>query len=434
MVYVLNKDGKPLMPTNRCAKVRILLKEKKARVVKSKPFTIQLLYETKNYTQPITLGIDSGYLNIGFSAVTNNKELISGEVALLQGMSERLKEKRMYRKQRRSRLRHREPRFNNRKHKEGWLAPSIQHKLDSHVRFIEGLKSILPITNTIIEVANFDIQKIKDPSIVGKDYQNGEQKDFYNTREYIFYRDHYTCQICKRTDIPLQVHHIGYWKGNRSNRPENLATLCVKCHTPKNHEKGHILYNWKPKLNGYKDATFMSIVRWRLVDILNCQYTYGYITKSQRIKLNLPKTHYNDAFCIAGGKTQERIEPIFYKQVRRNNRSLEKFYDAKYIDIRTNEKVKSQELFSGRRTRNKNNNTENLHKYRREKVSAGRKTIRKKRYFYQPNDLVKYNNKICVVKGTFNKGAWVMLKLGKGKSVKTGDLKPYKFSKGFALV
>ncbi|WP_418219492.1 RNA-guided endonuclease IscB [Clostridium botulinum] len=217
MVYVLNKEGKTLMPTNRYAKIRVLLKSKKAIVVSSKPFTIKLLYDTKNFTQSITLGIDSGYLNIGFSTITKEKELISGEVKLLKGMSERLREKAMYRRQRRSRLRYRKPRFDNRKRSKDWLAPSIQHKYDSHIRFIDKLKKLLPITNTIIEVANFDTHKLKDPSIEGAAYQNGEQKDFFNLREYILHRDGHKCQNpnCKNksTEPILQVHHIGF--GNR---------------------------------------------------------------------------------------------------------------------------------------------------------------------------------------------------------------------------
>lgn len=84
MVYVLNKNKEPLMPTNRYAKVRLLLKQKKAKVVNNKPFTIQLLYDTKNYTQPVTVGIDSGYQHIGFSVVTEKKELLCGEVDRLQ--------------------------------------------------------------------------------------------------------------------------------------------------------------------------------------------------------------------------------------------------------------------------------------------------------------------------------------------------------------
>ena len=195
MVYVLSKEGKPLMPTKRHGKVRILLKNDLAKVVKRKPFTIKLKYETSKYTQPITLGIDSGYTYIGFSAITNKEELICGEVTLLSGQVERLKERSMYRKIRRSNLRYRAPRFNNRTRCEGWLAPSIKHKYDSHIRFIALLSSILPVTSTVVEVAAFDTQKIKNAHIKGKEYQEGEQKDFYNLRDYIFFRDNYTCQL-----------------------------------------------------------------------------------------------------------------------------------------------------------------------------------------------------------------------------------------------
>ena len=150
------------MPTKRHGKVRRLLKQQLAKVVKVKPFTIQLLYETTSYTQNITLGIDSGYNYIGFSAITEKKELISGEVKLRNDISELIKERRMYRRIRRNRLRYRKPKFNNRvsSKKEGWLAPSIKHKLDSHIRFIEYLKKILPITNIVIEVANFDTRQL----------------------------------------------------------------------------------------------------------------------------------------------------------------------------------------------------------------------------------------------------------------------------------
>jgi len=308
MVYVISQDGIPLMPTKRYGKVRRLLKQKLASVIRRKPFTIQLQYATTTYTQPVSLGIDSGYTYIGFSAVTDKKELISGELKLLSGISERLKERLMYRRMRRSRLRYRKPRFLNRAIPAGWLAPSIQHKLDSHIRFISLIKSILSITQINIEVANFDIQKIKNPDIQGVDYQNGDQKGFYNLREYILHRDNYTCQLCGRTDLPLEVHHIGYWKHDRTDRPSNLVTLCTHCHTPNNHLPSGKLYQWQPNLKSFKDATFMSTVRWKLVNKLRELFndivvnpTYGYITKSKRIALDLPKTHYNDAFCIAGG-------------------------------------------------------------------------------------------------------------------------------------
>ena len=109
---------------------------------------------------------------------------------------------------------------------------------------------------------------------------------------------------------------------------------------------------------------------------------------------------------------------------------IEKFYDAKFIDARNGEKVSASELSCGRTTRNKNRNTENLKIYRERKVSKGKRTIRKSRYFYQPNDLVKFKNQIYTMKGTHNNGSRAILK-ETGKSIKVGDLIPYRFSKGF---
>ena len=349
---------------------------------------------------------------------------------LLEGQSKRLEEKAMYRRNRRNRKRYRKPRFNNRKKIKGWLAPSIQHKLDSHIRFVEYLQSILPISKIIIEVAQFDIQKIKNPNIEGKECQEGDQLGYWNLREYILHRDSHTCQLCKKKNLPLQVHHIGYHQGDRTDRPSNLVALCVSCHSPSNHQG--ILKNLKPKLKTFKDATFMTTIRWKLVNALKAEHTYGYITKNNRIAQGLEKTHYNDAFIIANGKDQKRAKPKYFKQVRRNNRSLEKFYDAKYVDIRTSKKASGQELYSGRTTRNKNHNTENLHKYRGEKLSKGGRSIRKARYFYQPNDLVKYQGQIYVVKGSQNLGKYVALK-GLKKVINTAELTPCMFSKGICI-
>ena len=437
MIYVLSKNGKPLMPTNRYGKVKHMLKDGRAKVVLVKPFTIQLLYERTEYVQPVTLGIDSGYLNVGFSAVTDKKELISGEIKLLQGMSDRLTKKVMYRRNRRQRLRYRKARWQNRK-KNNDLAPSIHHKLDSHLRFIDKLKSILPITKIIFEVANFDIQKIKNPKISGEDYQQGEQLGFWNLREYILHRDNHKCQNpeCKnKSKQPvLEIHHIKYTSNSGTDAPNNIITLCNRCHTPSNHKKGKFLYDWQinsPKIRGFKDATFMSMVRWRLVNMLDCQHTYGYITKNNRINSDIEKSHSNDAFIIAGGSTQTRVKPIIFEQIRRNNRSLEKFYDAQMIDTRTGEKASGSELNCGRRTRNINHNGENLRIYRGEKISKGQRRIRRQRYFYQPGDIVRFFEKLYTVRGTQNNGAYVAL-----KGIKTVPnvnlITPYRFRKGFA--
>ena len=440
MVYVISITGKPLMPTSN-AKARILLKQGRAKVVTIRPFTIQLTYKTTEYTQPITLGIDSGYLNIGFSAVTEKKELIGGEVKLLKNMSQRIQDRVMYRTIRRQQLRYRKPRFNNRKKDKGWLAPSIRHKLDSHIRFVERLKKFLPITKVIIEVASFDIQKIMNPDIQGKEYQQGEMLGYYNVREYVFHRDNHTCQNpnCKNKNDEkyLQTHHIIFRSNGGTDRPSNLITLCSQCHTPENHLEGGFLHKWqteKPKLKGFKESTFMSTVRWRLVDLLKQNnevlVSYGYVTKYHRERIGIEKTHHNDAFCVANGINQIRSKTLIFEQFKRNNRALEQFHDAKYIDIRTGKKVKANELNNGRRTRNKNKNGENLKKYRGQKLSKGQRRIRKQRYFYQPHDLVRYEGKIYRSTGVQNKGAYIGLKELQ-KIVRTDKVSPYVFSKGF---
>lgn len=437
-VYVLNTNGEPIMPTNP-AKARILLKQQKAKVTTVKPFTIQLLYDTTDFIQPVILNVDSGYLNIGISAKTDKEELLSGELKLLQGMKERIYERSMYRKNRRQRLRYRKAKWNNRKKSQGWLAPSIQHKLDSHIRFIDKLHKLLPINKIKIEVANFDIQKIKNPDIQSIEYQQGDMLGFWNVREYVLHRDNHQCQNpnCKNKDKNpiLEVHHLNYRINGATERPDDLITLCNKCHTPENH-KG-FLRSWKPKLKNFKDATFMSMVRWIMVNKLNekynVEYSYGYITKNNRINLHLGKTHYNDAYCISGTFSNKRVTPIFFEQIKRNNRSLETFKDAQYIDKRTGEKVNASILNCGRTTRNKNKDGENLRKYRGEKIRYGIRSIRKQHYFYQPGDLIKYENKIFTVKATQNKGKYVSLKEIK-KVPRIDLLAPYKFRKGICVI
>jgi RRXRR protein len=193
-VFVIAKSGKPLMPTTP-PKARVLLKEGKAKVVKRKPFTIQLTYDTTEYTQDVVLGVDSGYKKAGFSAITDGVELISGELEFDNMMSKRLETRAMYRRTRRNKLWYRQPRFNNRvKSKpKGWLPPSTERRYNTHLRLIEFLKSILPITKVIIEVGNFDIQKLDKPEIEGKEYQRGSLYEFNNKKAFIFAREKGRC-------------------------------------------------------------------------------------------------------------------------------------------------------------------------------------------------------------------------------------------------
>lgn len=331
MVYVISQNGQPLMPTENHAKVRILLKNKKAKVIKRCPFTIQLAYDSTNYTQDITLGVDSGSKHIGLSATTRSKVLFESDVELRNDIVNLLSTRRQNRRTRRNRkTRYRKPRFNNRRRKEGWLTPSVQNKVDSHLTVIRKVHEILPITKVIVEVASFDIQKIKNPSISGTEYQQGEQLGFWNVREYVLFRDGHKCQCChgKSKDKILNVHHIESRKTG-GNSPSNLITLCETCH--KGYHKGTVKL---PKAiyrgMSFKDASFMGIMRWAFYNRLKSLYpnvslTYGYITKNARIRNDLPKEHYIDARCISGNPLAKPSGEVFYqKKVRCHNRQIHK--------------------------------------------------------------------------------------------------------------
>ena len=178
----------------------------------------------------------------------------------------------------------------------------------------------MPVTKIIIEANNFDIQKIKNPNIEGKEYQEGAMKDFYNVREYVLHRDNHQCGSCRKRNIKLEIHHIESRKTG-SNRPENLITLCNSCH--KKVTLGEEIKYSRPKSLSFKAATFMSTIRLKLVEALKADITYGYLTKLKRKELNLIKSHTNDAFVIADGDFQSRTSSYSIFQNRRNNRCLQ---------------------------------------------------------------------------------------------------------------
>ena len=331
MIYVLNQNGQPLMPTKNHAKVRILLKSKKAKVIRRCPFTIQLMYSSTNYTQSINLGVDAGSKHIGISATTKNKVLFESDVELRNDIVNLLSTRRQNRRTRRNRkTRYRKPRFDNRKRKDGWLAPSVQNKVDTHLTVIRKMHEILPVSKIIVEVASFDIQKIKNPTIGGTEYQQGSQLDFWNVREYVLFRDNHTCQCCKgkSKDKILNVHHIESRKTG-GDAPNNLITLCETCHT--GYHKGTVNLPKRIKRGmSFKDASFMGIMRWAFYNKLkeiypNVSLTYGYITKNTRIENKLPKDHYIDARCISGNPKAVSDWGVYYqKKVRCHNRKIHK--------------------------------------------------------------------------------------------------------------
>jgi hypothetical protein len=315
------------MPTTQ-QKARKLLACGKAKIYKREPFTIQLLVQTGESKQRINLGVDAGSKFVGLSATTKNKELFSAEYKLRNDIVDLISTRSQNRRARRGRLRYRKSRFLNRKKYKGWLAPSIRHKIDSHINIINMVHSILPISKIIVETASFDIQKIQNPEITGKEYQEGCSMGFWNTREYVLFRDEHICQHCKgkTKDKILNVHHVESRKTG-GDSPNNLVTLCETCHT--DYHKGKIKLNIK-RGKSFKDATFMGIMRWAFYEQLKFVYknvamTYGYITKNTRIKCGLEKSHSVDARCISGNPLAIQSECWYFIEKKRcQNRQIHK--------------------------------------------------------------------------------------------------------------
>ncbi|POB12196.1 RNA-guided endonuclease IscB [Sulfobacillus sp. hq2] len=328
-VYVLNHHGQPLMPCSP-RKARVLLQQGKATVVQRTPFTIRLRYGSSGYKQAVSLGVDAGTKHLGLSATTEKKVLFEADMMLRTDIQALLSTRRAFRRARRHRkTRYRQPRFLNRKKPEGWLPPSVQNKVDAHVKVIQSVLSILPITHITVEVAQFDIQKIKNPDIAGIDYQQGEQMGFWNVREYVLFRDNHTCQYCRGLsgDKILNVHHIESRKTG-GDAPDNLITLCETCHDTI-HRAG-LTHLFQRPHESFRDAIQMTVMRWFIYRGIqkvfpHADVTYGYMTKNTRIRNCLQKNHLIDARCISGHPMATPLnETYLIKQVRGQNRQLHK--------------------------------------------------------------------------------------------------------------
>ena len=335
LVYVLKQNGQPFMPTSRFGKVRRLLKDKKAKVVRREPFTIKLLYEPEtNVVQECYCGVDTGSKHVGVAVVGNDKVLYQSQTELRSDIKKKMDRRRAFRCNRRNRkTRYRKCRFLNRRNsiKKDRLPPSVKHKVQAHIDEIEFCKKILPVLdeNIILEVRQFDTALMKNPSLVNEKVKHwGHQKGFnygYSSRRSaILHRDNYTCQCCGKKNCRLEVHHIKFRSNGGTDDEENLITLCTDCH--KGVHAGTIVLNKKPKRSkGLKHATHMSIIRSRLLrEYPNAIETFGFVTSENRNHLKLEKDHYIDACVIASGGLEFKPLDILYKKkcVSKQSRQL----------------------------------------------------------------------------------------------------------------
>jgi 5-methylcytosine-specific restriction endonuclease McrA len=338
-VLVLDPNKEPLMPTHP-AKARKLLSAGKAAVYRRYPFAIILKDAVDEpQTQAVEVKVDPGSKTTGISIVA---QFARGGVVLWaanlhhrgQVIKLKLEKRRNTRRSRRNRkTRYRKPRFSNRTRPKGWLAPSLQSRVDNVYHWAKKLIGFVPITSIQVETVRFDTQKIQNPEISGVEYQQGELAG-YEVREYLLEKWGRKCAYCGAENVPLEVEHITPKSRGGSNRVSNLTIACTKCNQKKNNQTAakfgfpEIQAQAKKTL---RDAAAVNATRYAIGDALKSfglpvGFWSGGRTKHNRIKQGYAKDHWIDAACA--GETGEAVyipdtlNPLHIKAMGRGSRQM----------------------------------------------------------------------------------------------------------------
>jgi len=328
-VFVLGKNKKPLMPCSE-KRARLLLERGRAVVVRMHPFTIRLKDRVDGDVQPVSVKLDPGSRVTGIAVVREDEQIDTetGEVCKTahvlwlaelthrgHQISNALTSRAAMRRRRRSNLRYRKPRFNNRTRAPGWLAPSLQHRVDTTTSWVSRLQRLAPITTISQELVRFDMQKMENPEISGIEYQQGTLAG-YEVREYLLEKWGRKCAYCGAESVHLQVEHIHPKNprkgGAGSNRVSNLAIACAPCNQDKGNRPIEEFLSKKPEVlkrvltqakKHLRDAAAVNTTRWALFGALKgtglpVETGSGGLTKFNRSRLDVPKTHALDAACV----------------------------------------------------------------------------------------------------------------------------------------
>lgn len=325
-VFVLDKHKKPLMPCSE-KRARLLLDRGRAIVVSVYPFAIRLKNRIGGDVQKVTLKLDPGSKTTGIAVVRVSKQK-QHVLALMElthrghKISQSLEQRRGFRSRRRSQLRYRAPRFNNRTRPKGWLAPSLQHRVDTTESLVNRLRALVPVASISQELVRFDTQKMESPEVNGVEYQQGTLLG-YEVREYLLEKWGRECAYCADKDVPLQIEHIVPKANGGSNRISNLTLSCDPCNKEKGKQSLADFFATSKRLIKYqsrldrvlkqckkplRDASAVNSTRWALYQALKStglpvEVGTGGRTKFNRNRLGIPKTHALDAACV--GKVED---------------------------------------------------------------------------------------------------------------------------------
>ena len=318
-VFVLDRHKKPLMPCSE-KRARLMLERGRARVARRFPFTIRLVDRlvADSEAQPVRIKLDPGSKTTGI-AVVRDEGGNAGAAVLFLGelhhrgkqISEALTARRSMRRRRRGNLRYRPARFDNRTKPKSWLAPSLQHRVDTVSSWVERLRRLAPIAGIATELVRFDMQLLENPEISGVGYQQGTLAG-YELREFLLNKWNRACAYCGVVNVPLQIEHIHSKARGGSNRESNLTLACEPCNQEKGAQPIEVFLAKRPAMlarikatakRPLKDAAAVNATRWALFNRLKATGLpvttgSGGRTKWNRSRLGIPKTHGLDAACV----------------------------------------------------------------------------------------------------------------------------------------
>lgn len=326
-VFVLDKRKQPLMPCSS-RRARLLLERGRARVHRMVPFTIRLVDRLRENSvlQPVRLKLDPGSKTTGLALVreaetveTSTGEILHAIAVLMllelkhrsQTIRDALTQRRAFRRRRRGTLRYRPARFDNRTKPAGWLAPSLQHRVDTVMAWVSRLRRLAPVTAIAQELVRFDTHQMQNPATSGTEYQQGTLQG-YEVRAYLLERWGRQCAYCDTQNVPLTIDHIHPKSRGGSDRVSNLTLACFPCNRRKGNQDvaaflthdprrlAHIESQRKAPLH---DAAAINSTRWALFQRLKAtgldvEAASGGRTKYNRHRLHIPKEHCLDAVCV----------------------------------------------------------------------------------------------------------------------------------------
>jgi 5-methylcytosine-specific restriction endonuclease McrA len=343
-VFVIDTDKQPLNPIHP-AEARLLLSQRKSAVFRRYPFTIILKEAKRNVEiKPLTLKLDPGSKTTGIALLQGDKILFGAELTHRgQAIKASLESRRSLRCSRRNRqTRYRQARFLNRTRPEGWLAPSLQHRVETTLTWVNKFIKLAPIGSIVQELVRFDLQQLENPEISGIEYQQGELAG-YEVREYLLNKWGRKCAYCGVENVPLQVEHIYPKTKGGSDRISNLCLACDSCNKEKGTQDVKQFLAKKPDiLKHLKDAAAVNSTRWALLSRLKetglpVLTGSGGLTKFNRTRLKLPKTHWLDAACVGQVESLSVItsKPLLIKATGHGTRQMcrtDKFgFPSRYV-------------------------------------------------------------------------------------------------------